>query len=329
MLRGFPVKMQAVDVKCSVGRLLFHPIFKPSGKKLLAKGHLLSEDDVRLLDTEGLDRIWVAELEQGEVPEDYAASVIASDAACGSLEIKVVAGGRANLVASENCCLLVDDCLLREVNSGGCVGIATGPNFSFFTAGQRVATVKTAPFAVLQQEMDATRAALRERGPILQARPIRNPIVAVLYCDPMKGERARQLFEGIMATRLAHLGTGAAFVLTSIEEEASVARALDHLLRSHPTLVLIASTTAPAGPTDVVGRAMEHTGCRLERFLAPVEPGNLLLLAYAGDVPVVSAPGCFRSPKPNVVDLLLPPLLARYRVAANEVASLGHGGLLQ
>lgn len=323
------MKMQAMEVKQSLGRLLFHPIFRSSGKKLMAKGHQLSEEDIRLLDAEGLDRIWVAELEQGEVAEDYAASVIASEAACGSLEIKLVAGGRANLVATENCCLLVDDQLLRQVNSAGYVAIATGPNFSFAQMGQRVATVKTAPFAVPQQEMDATRALLGESGPILQARPIRQPVVAVLYCDPLQGERARQLFEGIMRTRLAGLGTGATFVLTAVEEEAAVARALDHLLRAHPTVVLIASTTAPATPSDAVGKAMDRIGCKIERFLAPVEPGNLLLLAYAGDVPVISAPGCFRSPKPNVVDLLLPPLLARYRVAAAEVASLGHGGLLQ
>jgi molybdenum cofactor cytidylyltransferase len=93
-------------------------------------------------------------------------------------------------------------------------------------------------------------------------------------------------------------------------------------------VILIASTTAPAGPDDVVGRALRRLGCRLERFLAPVEPGNLLLLAYAGDIPVVAAPGCFRSPKPNIVDILLPPLLARYRVGSAEVAGLGHGGLL-
>ncbi len=323
------MKMQAVDVKDSAGRLLFHPVFRPSGKKLLAKGHLLSEDDVRLLGAEGLQRIWVAELEQGEVAEDYAASVIASEAACGSLEIKLAAGGRANLMATENCCLLVDDQLLRQVNHTGYLAMATGANFSFAAPGHRVATVKTAPFAVPQLEMEAVRALVREHGPILQARPIRQPIVAVLYCDPLQGERARQLFEGIMRTRLARLSTGATFVLAAVEEDDLVARALDHLLRTHPTVVLIASTTAPAGPSDVVGRAMERIGCRLERFLAPVEPGNLLLLAYAGDVPVVAAPGCFRSPKPNVVDLILPPLLARYRVAATEVASLGHGGLLQ
>ena len=69
-------------------------------------------------------------------------------------------------------------------------------------------------------------------------------------------------------------------------------------------------------------------GCHIERFLAPVEPGNLFLLGYKDEVPIVSAPGCFRSAKPNVVDLVLPPMLARYRVSDWEVACLGHGGLL-
>ena len=321
--------MEAVEVRHSAGRLLFHPIFRSSGKKLMAKGHLLSDEDIRLLGAEGLERIWVAELEQGEVGEDQAANVIAAELSCGSLEIRMVAGGRANLMATENCCVLVDDLLLRDINQSGHVAVATNPNFTFARAGQRVAVVKTTPFAVTQEAMDGTLGVLRARGPLLQGRPIRQPVVAVLYSDPLQGERARALFEGILTTRLERLGVAASYALCALEEEAPVARALEHLLRAHPTVVLIPSTTAPAGPDDVVGRAMLRLGCQLERFLAPVEPGNLLLLAYSGEVPVLSAPGCFRSPKPNVVDLLLPPLLARYHVAAAEVAGLGHGGLLQ
>jgi molybdenum cofactor cytidylyltransferase len=99
-------------------------------------------------------------------------------------------------------------------------------------------------------------------------------------------------------------------------------------VRAKPALILVASTTAPAGPEDIVGRAVQGIGCHIERFLVPVEPGNLLLLAYKNDVPIVCAPGCYRSAKPNVVDLLLPPLLARYRITGWELASLGHGGLL-
>ena len=131
-----------------------------------------------------------------------------------------------------------------------------------------------------------------------------------------------------MSQRLEHYGVRADYVLSSVEDEGSVARALDHLISANPTTVLVASTTAPAGPEDSVGRAMMRVECHLEKFLAPVEPGNLLMLGYKNEVPVVSAPGCFRSAKPNVVDLLLPPMLARYRVSGWELAGLGHGGLL-
>ena len=104
---------QAVELRTAVGKLLCTSIFHASGKKLLAKGHQISEEDVELLDSAGHDQVWVAVLEESEVPEDEAASRVAGEAACGSLEIRVAAGGRANLFATENSCLLVDEALLR------------------------------------------------------------------------------------------------------------------------------------------------------------------------------------------------------------------------
>lgn len=322
------MRAQTIDTKGSTGRVLCCTIFRPGGKKLLSKGHLISDDDVRLLETEGLDRVWVTELEDGEVGEDDAVMTVAAEIACGALEIRLAAGGRANLVATETCCVLVDEELLKQLNCTTSTVIATAQNFSFSRSEQRVATVKSAPFAVAKSELETVVSILRERGPILQARPIRDAAVAVIYTDPTTGERARQLFENIMRQRLERFGMTVSYVLAPAEEEAAVARALEHLLRAKPTAVLVASTTAPAGPDDIVGRALQRVGCHIERFLAPVEPGNLFLLAYKEDVPIVSAPGCFRSAKPNVVDLVLPPLLARYRISGWEVAGLGHGGLL-
>jgi hypothetical protein len=317
-----------INVTQSMGRVLCSTIFRPGGKKLLAKGHKISEEDARMLETEGMQQVWVMEPEDGEVCEDEAVMQLASEIGCGSLEIRLAAGGRANLFATEPCSILVDDKLLKQINCAANMVIATLLNFSYARSGQRVSTVKSAPFGVTRAQLDAVISIVQEHGPILQARPIRNPSIAVLYTDPLSGERARQLFENIMRQRLDRLGANASFVLAALEDEPGVARALQHLLRAKPTCVLIASTTAPAGPDDVVGRAMLGAGCQIERFLAPVEPGNLLLLGYKDDVPVVSAPGCFRSTKQNVVDLLLPPMLARYRISAWEIACLGHGGLL-
>jgi molybdenum cofactor cytidylyltransferase len=322
------MKASTVGVKESTGRILCATIFRPGGRKLLAKGHVLSEEDVRLLEIEGLGEVWVTELEDGEVGEDDAVCQAAAEMGCGCLEIRLAAGGRANLFATEDCCVLVDDELLKQINCTSSIVIATNMNFSFAPAGQRIATVKSAPFAVAQSQLDAVINILRERGPILQARPVRKPVVAVLYTDPVHGDRAKQLFESIMRQRLERFGISPAFVLTAQEEDGAVARGLQHLLRAKPAAILVGSTTAPAGPDDVIGRAMTSIGCHIERFLAPVEPGNLFLLGYKDETPIVSAPGCFRSAKPNIVDLVLPPMLARYRVSGWEVACLGHGGLL-
>ncbi len=189
--------------------------------------------------------------------------------------------------------MLVDDELLKQINCTSSVVIATSLNYSYAVTGQRIATVKSAPFAVAKDQLDAVTGILKERGPILQARPVRAPSVGVLYSDPISGERARQLFENIMRQRLERFGINANFVLACTEDENSVARSLQHLLRSKPCAILVASTTAPAGPEDVVGQAMLKVGAQVERFLAPVEPGNLMLMAYKDEVPIISAPGLF------------------------------------
>jgi hypothetical protein len=317
-----------LDIQASAGRILCCTIFRQGGRKLLAKGHVLNEEDIRLLQTEGMNQVWVTELEEGEIGEDQAVIDVAQAMCCGSVEIRLAAGGRANLVAAANCCALVDDDLLRQINTTTSIAIATVANLRYVKTGERMATIKSAPFAVAEAQLEAVLSILSERGAILQSRPIVDPGVAVLYTDLVHGDRARTLFEGVVRTRLERFGANVRYALSAVEEEEHVTRALQHLLRTKPAVILVASTTAPAGPEDVIGRSLVRLGARIERFLAPVEPGNLMMLSYKDDVPIISAPCCFRSAKPNVLDFLLPPVLARYQITGWEIACLGHGGLL-
>ena len=50
------MKAQPVDIKESTGRSLCCTVFRDGGKKLLSKGHVISLEDVRLLETEGMER---------------------------------------------------------------------------------------------------------------------------------------------------------------------------------------------------------------------------------------------------------------------------------
>jgi molybdenum cofactor cytidylyltransferase len=322
------MRAQTVDIQEGAGRILSSTIFRPSGKKLMARGHLLRAEDIRALEMEGMKQVWVTQLEEGEISEDEAVWGVAAELACGSYRVEPVCGGRANLVAAETVCTLVDEDLLREVNGISGLVIATMLNFSMVARGQRIATVKSAPFAVSREYFEKSISVLREKGPLLQARPMHARRIGVVYCDPLDGERARALFEPVVRQKLKRFGVSSHYGVTSLETDDQISRSIQYLINRGAGVVLIASTTAPAGPDDAVGRGMTKVGCPIERYLAPVEPGHLLLLGYKNEIPVVSAPGCFRSLRTNVVDLLLPPMMARYRISRWEVACLGHGGLL-
>src|SRR6202012_4324060 len=98
--RLFKMKAQTIEIQESTGRILSSAIFRPGGKKLMAKGHILREEDIRVLQSEGMERIWVTQLEEGEISEDDAVCAVASEMACGSCEIQLAPGGRANLIAT-------------------------------------------------------------------------------------------------------------------------------------------------------------------------------------------------------------------------------------
>ncbi len=228
------MRAQTVEVRESTGRILCCTVFKPGGKKLLAKGHVISDEDVKVLESEGLGSIWVTQLEDGEVSEDEAVCAVSGEVGCGSYEVKLAPGGRANMIATEPCCVLVDDDLLKQVNCTSSVVIATAMNYSYAVPGQRIATVKSTPFAVGQSSLEGLVTMLRERGPIMQARPIRQASIGILYTDPHSGDRAKQMFESVMRHRLERFNPLPVFSLGCVEEEAAVARSLQHLLRSRP-----------------------------------------------------------------------------------------------
>src|SRR5207248_11158747 len=94
------MRAQTVDVKSSTGRVLCCTVFRSGGKKLLAKGHIISDEDVRVLESEGMETIWVTQLEDGEIGEDDAVCAVAAEMGCGRFEVRLEAGGRANLIST-------------------------------------------------------------------------------------------------------------------------------------------------------------------------------------------------------------------------------------
>jgi molybdenum cofactor cytidylyltransferase len=316
------------------GKVLGHNVADATGRPALRKGRPLSAADVDLLRSLGRTLVYVAEPGPHDVDEDKAARRVALAAGGAGLRLVGPGAGRANLLATTLGLLRIDVARLLRVNEGEGITIATASQDTAVRGGQVVATIKVIPFAVSEAVVEAAEATAREGGALLRVDPLPHHTVALLLSGSASAEeRVVRAFTPPLRARIEALGSslGAVSYVPLDDEagEATLAKGLRRAAADGASLILLAGETAIVDRHDIAPRALEGAGGEVVAFGAPVDPGNLLLLGYLGAVPVVGAPGCSRSAKPNVIDMVLPRLLAGDRLGRADLAALGHGGLLE
>jgi molybdopterin biosynthesis enzyme len=318
----------------AIGHILRHNLTDVNGRKALSKGHRLVADDLPRLRALGTSAVRVAVLEPGDVHEDEAARRLAEAVRGPGVVSTAPAASRVNLLASADGVVQVDVGALLRINEIDGLTIATLPTHTLVRARKRMATIKIIPFAVPEDALARAEAIGRASDGVVALRPLRQLDVGVILVG---SAAARQRIErGVypaVEARVRALGSKVLAVRYIPPEELAVAAAIAELRRAGAHLLILAGETSIMDRDDVTPQGIRLAGGRIEHYGAPVEPGNLLLLGYFDDVageslPVLGAPGCVRSRATNIVDLLLPRLLAGERISRRDIVELGHGGLL-
>jgi len=318
----------------ATGKILGHNVTGADGRPLLRKGRALTAEDVAALQALGRTTVYVAEPGTSDVGEGEAARRIAEAAMGAGLRLVGPHSGRANLLATAQGLVRLDPDRLLRLNGHEGVTVATLRTHTPVRASQVVATVKVIPFALKAETVAAAEAEARDPAPLLRVDPlVPRAVTLLLSGSPLARERVERDFVPPLRARVEALGsTIQAVEFVSLEDEAGeagLAEALRRAIEAGAALVLLAGETAIVDRHDIAPRALERAGGEVVCFGAPVDPGNLLLLGRLGGVPVVGAPGCARSPRDNVVDAVLPRLLAGDLLTRADIVALGHGGLLE
>ena len=327
------MKFAPVHLSDAKGKILGHNIADATGQRLLRKGKPLTDEDLENLRALGRVSVYVAEIEPDDVDENTAARRVAAAISGPGLQITGAASGRSNLLAEEMGILRIDVERLAHINECNGITLATLASHSPVRARQMVATVKIIPYAVPGSVLRVmeTIAAGSTQIVRVDALPSRS-VGMILSGSASIHERLVSDFAPLR-DRIERLGSSVIrtdFVALDDEpDEAALTEMLKQQLASGIGMILLAGETAIMDSQDIVPRAIERAGGHVESVGAPVDPGNLLMLAYLNQVPVVGAPGCARSRKTNIVDWILPRLLAGDRLTRRDIVELGHGGLLQ
>ncbi len=328
------MKYGPIPVAQAEGKILGHNISNPAGRRILHKGKVLAGDDIRLLVEIGCAAVYVAELELGDIGENNAALRIARAVCVEGAHLTKPDVGRVNLIASEWSVLRIDASRLAHINECEGITLATLPSHSVVQPRKIAATIKVIPFALSETVVCEAEAIAAESGPVIQLYPLRLRTAAlVLSSSPFAKERVVNDFVPALQARIEGLGSKLRSVdFVPLEDQAgeiALAEMIQERVKEGAEIIILAGETAIMDRYDIAPRAVERAGGKVTCYGAPVDPGNLLMLAYLDEVPILGAPGCVRSRKTNVIDWVLPPLLAGDHLSRKDIIQMGHGGLLE
>ena len=327
------MKFEPVPLSKAKGKILGHNIAGANGQRLLRKGKPITEEDLEKLRILGRNSVYVAELGPEDVEENKAAQRVA-EAICGpGLRISGGTSGRANLLVNTMGILRIEVERMIQINECNGITLATLVTHTPVHPRQIVATVKIIPYSVPESAVSLVETISSESGSIVRVDALPFHSVGMILSGSTSIHQKLVSDFAPLQDRIEKLGSSVTrtdFVALDDEaDEAVLAAMLQQQIASGIEMILLAGETAIMDEHDILPRAVERAGGHVESIGAPVDPGNLLMLAYLENVPIVGAPGCARSRKTNIVDWILPRLLVGDKLTRRDIVELAHGGLLQ
>ena len=312
------------------GVVLAHSIRLPSGR--ISKGRILSKEDIAKLSQEGVASVVAVRLDPGDMLEDQAAAAIANAIVPDNLRFSDATTGRVNIYAKADGLFVADKTVVDALNRiDPAMTLACLADHVTVREGDMVATVKIIPLAVSGDRVGEA-VALLSGAPPFQVK-VFHPRAVTLVATELPSlktsvmDRTAKLLEQRLATSGSRL-TSEIRIPHSAERLTEVLREIKAQETSEPAMIVVFGASAVADKDDVIPAAIRRAGGEVHHVGMPVDPGNLLVLGRIGDVPVLGAPGCARSPKENGFDWVLSRLMAGEAVTSFDITGMGVGGLL-
>ncbi len=308
------------------GTVLAHSAKLLDGR--LAKGHLLSAADLSELEAAGLTEVVVARLEAGDLLEDEAAQRISDAIDRDHLTFSAAATGRINIHAAVDGLFVASRSIVDRLNRiDPAITLACLADHVPVRAGDMVATIKIIPLAVAGHLVERAAEVLKNETAFL-VKPFSARRVALIATmlpslKPSVMDKTRDILEErlrlsgstlVREVRVAHTSEAMSSAISAAERDAD--------------MIIIFGASAVADADDVIPAAIRLAGGEVDHVGMPVDPGNLLVLGKVGELPVIGAPGCARSPKENGFDWILNRILAGEWPSPEDITGLGVGGLL-
>ena len=323
--------MKKVKVQDAIGMELCHDITEMNdGFKGVAfkRGHIIRQEDVEHMLNIGKRTVFVWEEQAGEVHEDDCARRMAAMAPVEGYHYTEPAEGKVLLFADQRGMFRVNRKLLNKIDSIGDITICTLPDHYPVEAGTRLASMRIVPLVTKEEQiLEAERLCAQEK--LLDLRPYQpKKIGVVITGSEVYSGRIKDKFEPVVRAKMKQYPADILGVTICDDDlDMIVSAAKAHLESGADFLIFTGGMSVD--PDDLTPTAVRQLGAEIISHGVPSQPGNMTLVAYLGDVPILGVPGAAIKLPTTVFDVLLPQIFAGDKITKEELTKLADGGLCQ
>ena len=324
--------LKKVNVKDAVGTKLAHDIteIRPGEFKgpAFRKGHTVCDEDICHLQKLGKNHLYLIDLEEDEVHENQAASMLAGGlAGAGVVWEDNPREGKIGLHAALEGLLTVDTASLAAFNMVDEVMCATLHSHTLVKEGELVAATRAIPLIMKRVPVERAAAIAAQNGGVVSVKPLRKAKAGlVITGSEVFHGLIKDKFAPTLSAKITELGSEVIGTVFAPDNEDMITAAI----RSHLEIgcdLLLLSGGMSVDPDDVTRKAIRQSGADEMYYGAAALPGAMFLAAYIGDIPLLGVPACGLHHRITVLDLVLPRILAGEKIGKRELAFIGHGGL--
>lgn len=323
--------MKKIRVEDAVGLTLCHDLTEMrDGFKGAAfrRGHVIAEADIPHMLDIGKQTVFVWEENAGEIHEEDAARRMAAMIPIVGTHFTAPSEGKVVLIADTEGMLRVDTALLHEINGIGDLTITTLPDHYPVKPGMRLASMRIVP--LVTQEAQIIRAeALCVNRKLLDLLPYKSRKAGIIIAgSEIYHGRIADKFEAVARAKLGKY-PGEILGVTICDDDADMLVNAASAFLARGANLLIFSGGMSVDPDDVTPAAIRRLGCDVVSHGVPCQPGNMTMLAYLGDIPVLGVPGAAVSLPTTLFDVLLPQIYTELKFTKQDLIRMGDGGLCQ
>ena len=193
--------LKKIELQEAVGTKLAHDIteIRPGEFKgpAFRKGHTVCNEDLCHLQKLGKNHLYLIDLEQDEIHENQAASILAKGlAGDGVMWEDNPREGKINLVAGRDGLLTVNTASLAAFNMVDEVMCATLHNHTLVKEGELIAATRAIPLVMQRAPIDRAAAIARQNGAVVSVKQLRCARVGLMITG-------NEVYHGLIEDRFA------------------------------------------------------------------------------------------------------------------------------